>query len=748
MYLLKKMRKFLTLAAGLLAFSLTASANYTPKIGLTLSGGGAKGAAHIGVLKVMEEVGIPIDCVAGTSMGAIIGGMYALGYSPDEMEQIIRSVNWDEYISDYIDRSSMSFEMKRKATALWTEIPFNSAKNIKIRNTLPGGFISGNNILNLFNSLCVGYNREMDFDKLPLPFACVATDIVTGEQVNFRHGVLAQCMRASMAIPGVFAPVRIGDKVLIDGGMLDNFPVDVCKEMGADIVIGVTVSNKYKPADEVNALPQLVEMLTVLVTQNKAGENRELCRIFIHPDVEGYSSMSFDAESIDTLIERGYREASRHRAEFLELRRMLDELGYPKQTRYHAPKAKNLTPFSTEKIELSNLVMNGLSESDFEWILHESGLDKAKEVTGEDIRRLVSICYGTGAFKSITYNLEENTVDGKTLYALILDFTPAEPHNIGLSFRFDTQTAASLYCRVGFNENKISGDRFMVEGVLGSNSKIKMTGTLDKRKFFASNLSLRANRMRSTVGEEGRRNTFVTFTDYAMEAYGSHNHSRNFKWEAGMRLDGFKTHDLIRSSSDQEALITAEMLNGQALGIFSRSTYDNLDDAWFATRGLRARWDMDARWNAFDNKAVWSSTSLSIECYCPVRENLTFIPQFYGRAIIGDNASISRRYCNFVGGAVQSQIIEQQMPFIGLNRIEKVGNVAGIFRTDLRWKTFGQWYFSLLSNWCHSFDTQTDILGVGVRASYHSILGPMSAELHWSTLTQGPGIYLSFGFNF
>lgn len=275
-----------------------------------------------------------------------------------------------------------------------------------------------------------------------------------------------------------------------------------------------------------------------------------------------------------------------------------------------------------------------------------------------------------------------------------------------------------------------------------------MTGTLDKRKFFASNLSLRANRMRSTVGEEGRRNTFVTFTDYAMEAYGSHNHSRNFKWEAGMRLDGFKTHDLIRSSSDQEALITAEMLNGQALGIFSRSTYDNLDDAWFATRGLRARWDMDARWNAFDNKAVWSSTSLSIECYCPVRENLTFIPQFYGRAIIGDNASISRRYCNFVGGAVQSQIIEQQMPFIGLNRIEKVGNVAGIFRTDLRWKTFGQWYFSLLSNWCHSFDTQTDILGVGVRASYHSILGPMSAELHWSTLTQGPGIYLSFGFNF
>lgn len=744
----KKMKKIFSIAACLLAFCLTARANFTPKIGLTLSGGGAKGAAHIGVLKVMEEVGIPIDCIAGTSMGSIIGGMYALGYTPDEMEQIIRAINWDEYISDYIDRSSMSFEMKMKATSLWTEIPFNSAKNIKISNTLPGGFISGNNILNLLNSLCVGYNDEMDFDKLPIPFACVATDIVTGEQVNFRHGVLPQCIRASMAIPGVFAPVRIGDKVLIDGGMQDNFPVDVCREMGADIVIGVTVSNKYKPADEVNSLPQMVEMLTVLVTQNKAGENRELCRIFIHPDVEGYSSLSFDNESIDTLIERGYRAASRHRAEFMELRRMLDELGYPKRTQYQAPKAKNLTPFSDEKIMLSNLEMNGLSSNDFEWLLHESGLDQASEVTGEDIRRLVSICYGTGAFKSITYKLEGSIVDGKQMYALVMDFVPAEPHNFGLSCHFDSQTAASLYCRLGINENRISGDRLILEGSFGNNNKVKLTGTLDKRKFFAGNIALRANRMRTTVAEEGHRNTYVTFTDYAAEAYGSHNHSRNFLWETGLRVDGFKAHDLIRSSNEQESYITAEMLNGQALGLFSRTIYDNLDDAWFATRGMRANWTVDARWNAFDNKAVWGSTLFGIEYYFPLRDNITFIPQFYGRAIIGDDSDINRRYCNYIGGPIQSQIIEQQLPFIGLNRIEKVGNTIGIFRTDLRWNPLGEWYLTLISNWCRSFDKKKDILGAGIRASYYSMLGPLSAEVHWSSLTRGAGFYFSFGFNF
>ena len=210
------MRKFLTLAAGLLAFSLTASANYTPKIGLTLSGGGAKGAAHIGVLKVMEEVGIPIDCVAGTSMGAIIGGMYALGYSPDEMEQIIRSVNWDEYISDYIDRSSMSFEMKRKATALWTEIPFNSAKNIKIRNTLPGGFISGNNILNLFNStwgVAKYMNSKLnsgrilkyegtDAEGYPTFSTPAAVDPSTEKWV-YNHAI-GQCWYASVGIKYIF----------------------------------------------------------------------------------------------------------------------------------------------------------------------------------------------------------------------------------------------------------------------------------------------------------------------------------------------------------------------------------------------------------------------------------------------------------------------------------------------------------------------------------------------------------------
>ena len=742
------MKKIFTYLACLFAATLSASANFHPKIGLTLSGGGAKGAAHIGVLKVMEEEGIPIDCIAGTSMGAIIGGLYALGYTPDEMDTIIREIEWNEYIGDHIDRPDLSFENKEKATTLWMEVPFNTAKNIKFSNSLPGGFVSGNNILNLFNSLCVGYNKEMDFDKLPIPFACVATDISTGEQINFRHGVLSECMRASMAIPGVFAPIKIGDKVLIDGGMQDNFPVDVCREMGANIVIGVTVSNRYKAAEDINSLPQLVEMLTVLVTQNKAGENKELCRIFLHPDVEGYSSMSFDKESINTLIDRGYQEASKHRAEFRQLRRMLDEMGYPKRTRYNAPKAKNLTPYSDEKIKLSNLVMKGLEPNHVEWLLHESGLDKADEVTGADIRRLVSICYGTGAFKSITYNLEEYKVEGEQVYVLVIDFVPAEPHNMGLSAHFDSQTAASLFFRLGFNENRLSGDQLVVEGSFGSNNKIKVRATHDERQFFAWNLAAYGNRMRTTVAEFGHRNTYATFTDYGFEAYASHNHGRNSMWETGLRLDGFQTHDLIRASTQEEAIITADMLNGKALGLFSRTTYDNLDDAWFATKGVRARWNVDARWNAFDNNALWASTTLWLEYYYPLNERLTFIPQFYGRTIVGNPAKISSRYNNFIGGPEPSQIIEQQLPFIGLNRIETIDDSACIIRADVRWKAYEKYYLTLMTNWCHCFESKANLFGAGIRASYYSLLGPLSLDIHWTNLRKGPGLYISFGYIF
>ena len=215
------------------------------KVGVVLGGGGAKGAAHIGVLKYLEEIGLPIDYVAGTSMGSIIGGFYSLGYTPDELIRLISDMKWSEYIGNKIDRPMMSEEMRQRNSTLLLQVPFSheslvdKKKNSSFISQLPSAYVNNSSLVNLFNDLCVGYQEEMDFNDLPIPFACVATDMVTGKEVVLRSGSISTAMRASMAIPGVFAPITIGDKVLVDGGLVNNFPADVLREMVADIIIGV-----------------------------------------------------------------------------------------------------------------------------------------------------------------------------------------------------------------------------------------------------------------------------------------------------------------------------------------------------------------------------------------------------------------------------------------------------------------------------------------------------------------------------
>ena len=265
------------------------------KVGLVLGGGGAKGASHIGVLKYIEDMGIPVDYVAGTSMGSIIGGFYAMGYSPEELTQIISGINWSEYIGNKIDRPCMSEETKKRNSTLLLQVPFSHESlfdndpNSTFISQLPSAYVNNSSLINLFNNLCVGYQEEMDFNNLPIPFACVATDMITGNEVVLRSGSVPTAMRASMAIPGVFSPVMMGDKVLVDGGLVNNFPADVLREMGADIIIGVEVtSTKDITANDLKSLPQVFARLVTNSTSAKRKANREMCAVHIIPAVSGF----------------------------------------------------------------------------------------------------------------------------------------------------------------------------------------------------------------------------------------------------------------------------------------------------------------------------------------------------------------------------------------------------------------------------------------------------------------------------
>ena len=277
-----------------------------PKVGLVLSGGAARGLAHVGVLKALEEQGIHIDAIAGTSMGAVIGGLYASGYKIDELEKLALGIDWKEALSDAPEREDVPFRRKQD------DRDFLVKQKLSFRDDgslgLPLGVIQGQNLALLLESLLAHSSDVRDFDKLPIPFRAVATDIVNGEKVVFRKGHLPQVIRASMSIPAVFAPVEINGQLLVDGGMVDNIPVDVAREMGVDMVIVVDIGTPLRGRKQLNTVFDILNQSITLMTRSNSEVQLASLKpddILIQPALASYGTTDF-GRALD-IINAGYR---------------------------------------------------------------------------------------------------------------------------------------------------------------------------------------------------------------------------------------------------------------------------------------------------------------------------------------------------------------------------------------------------------------------------------------------------------
>lgn len=265
-----------------------------PKIGLVLSGGGARGAAHVGVLKVLEENRIPVDYIAGTSFGAIVGGLYAAGYSADELEDILKDINWQQILSSKAPRSQRSFRRKQddQGFLIKFKVGFKDGKF-----NLPGGLIAPNNLRLKLRDLASGRTEVAHFDDLAIPFRAVATDLETGQEVVLGSGNLASAMVASMAVPALFPPVDHGGRLLVDGGVANNMPVNVVRAMGADIVIAVDISALLKSREEISSFASVLDQLmTILSKKSASAQLASLTArdILIRPDLEGIGFVDFE----------------------------------------------------------------------------------------------------------------------------------------------------------------------------------------------------------------------------------------------------------------------------------------------------------------------------------------------------------------------------------------------------------------------------------------------------------------------
>lgn len=298
--------RYLFLCLILLLPNLSWSDQVHPKIGLVLSGGAARGLAHIGVLKALEEQGIHVDAIAGTSMGAVIGGLYAAGYKVDEIERIAKEMDWQQVLSDQPPRKDVPFRRKQD------DRDFLIKQQLSFRDDgtlgLPIGVIQGQNLSMLLESLLVHTSETRDFDKLAIPFRAVATDIVTGEKVVFSKGHLPRAIRASMSIPAVFAPVDVDGRLLVDGGMVDNIPIDVARSMGVDRVIAVDIGTPLLKRKELTTVVDVLNQSTTLMTRNNSEAQLATLTskdILVEPPLAAYTSADFG--SVNELIDAGYR---------------------------------------------------------------------------------------------------------------------------------------------------------------------------------------------------------------------------------------------------------------------------------------------------------------------------------------------------------------------------------------------------------------------------------------------------------
>ena len=260
----------------------------TPKVGLVLSGGGAKGFAHIGVLKVIDSLDIKIDYIAGTSMGAIIGSLYASGYSGKQLDSIFRAVNFEDVINDNLPRSAKTFYERDNSEKYAVTLPFT-----KFKLNLPSALSRGQNVFNLMSMLTLNVADISDFDKLPIPFFCVATDVETGKAVILDHGNLAQAVTASGAFPSLFQPVIIDDRVLIDGGVINNYPIEELKAKGMDIIIGVDVQHGLSKREDLNSAPSILLQINNYRTISDMVKKVEETDVYIKPDIKDYTVISF-----------------------------------------------------------------------------------------------------------------------------------------------------------------------------------------------------------------------------------------------------------------------------------------------------------------------------------------------------------------------------------------------------------------------------------------------------------------------
>lgn len=707
------------------------------KVGIVLSGGGAKGVAHIGVLKVLEEAGIPIDYISGTSMGAIVGGLYAVGYDAKSLDSMVRVQNWPFLLSDKVSRFNLPFSEKETNEKYLLSLPLTEGKGLSV----PAGFVSGQNIYNLFSELTVGYHDSISFKDLPIPFACVSANMVNGKEVVMDCGILPLAMRASMAIPGAFAPVILDSMVLVDGGISNNFPVDVAKDMGAEITIGVDLSTGLKDEEGLNSIMGIVDQLTSFMGMNSYTKNREMVDLYLNPDLKGYNAASFNAEAIDTMILRGERIA---RANWDKIMKLKEQIGL-EPDEDASPHLVNRFQ-RTDTLTIGKIYIDGVKERDEKWIRRQIGLHEFSIITMEGLHKAISFLYGTGAFSNVSYAL-----NGDQIYDLTLHLKEKPASSLNLGFRFDSEEMASILLNTTLSHRALRGSRLSLTGRLNKNPYVLVDYSFGSTMLRKVGVSYMFKYNDINLYDRGDKVDNITFSYHRGDLNLSDIYFRNFKFQLGLKYEYFDYKSALYNSE-----YMSEDLKSQGFVSYYASAHiDTYDKKYYPDKGV----SFQAGYSLYTDNMVnyqggtpFSAITVDFEPTIRLTRRVYMLPALYGRVLTGKNVAIP--YLNCMGGEVAGRYLNQQLPFYGIHNLELFENSLLVGRLALRYRLGMRHYVILTGNYARTSENFFDILqGSGIWGgaagyAYNSIIGPISITFDMSDWDKKLGVYFNLGFYF
>lgn len=745
-----------------------------PTVALVLSGGGAKGAAHVGVIRRIEELGIPVDIVLGTSMGGLVGALYSLGYTPDQMDTLMRNIDWGWALNDKLSRKYISYEDMKYKEKYLLSIPFYYEKDYykakfandirfgvpqkyqsefrigadnestvdflknNLLGSLPSGYIYGQNVSNLISSLTVGYQDSTDFRNLPRPFVCIAADMVSGKAKIWHSGKINDAMRSTMSIPGMFAPVRVDGMVLVDGGLRDNYPTTLAREMGADIIIGVDLSQGRRTFSEVNNIGDIIGQGIDMLGRDAYEKNVEIPDVKINPNLKEYGMMSFNPVAIDTIIARGYRSAVAQ-----------DELlkKIASQTSHSHPEIKLAKGLGRDSLYIDDIEVLGVLPKEKALLMDRLHLELSKRISRDEIDMIVDRIYGTQAYDYVTYELQGT----EEPYRLVLNCKKGPIHQFGLGVRADTEEIVSVLLNLGFNVHKLHGHTFDLTGRVAASPYLRLRWSYDMPKIPTINAVASIRWTDMNMLNFGDNRLSLSLLKARQEVYMS-----NMKWKLFDVRAGLG-NDIINVRNIKSSQIIGDydfgQLSNDFISVFADARADTFDDGYFPKRGFTAgaaySWVFGGFPNSFNNFHIVQADAKVV---LPAGDVFAFIPSFNFRFLFGQDVPVA--YFNAVGGSLPGRYVDQQIPFLGVTNLFAMKNILTVFRTDFRFKLAKNHYLTGILNYARDCDVFKEYVqglgyfGAAAEYSYDTIFGPLSFNVHWSNLTKKAGFYLSAGYNF